>query len=88
MVVFSQELEDNFSVHNMKSPFPTDFSYGLHTNNQCLQSPEILGNTTFETSICNRGLSSKLAPVQWKRGVDQKYNLYLTTWDGWAFVKG
>lgn len=89
MVVFSQELEDNFSVQ---------WQYEIIFLLQILVTVCRLIFNVFKVLkfLATQHLkhpyatevSPKLAPVQWKKGVDQKYNLYLITWDGWAFVKG
>lgn len=48
---------------------PPVFSYGLQTNNQGLKGLKILGNTIFETSVCNRG-KLQVSTCAMKKGVD------------------
>lgn len=73
MVVFSQELNSKsqflcrMAIQNHLSP-PV-FSYGLQTNNQGLKGLKILGNTIFETSVCNRG-KLQVSTCAMKKGVD------------------
>lgn len=89
MVVFSQKLEDNFSVQWQYEiiVLPQILVMVCRLIINVLKVLKFLATQHLKHPYAIE-VSSNLAPVQWKKGVDQKYNLYLTTWDGWAFVKG